>query len=142
MINKFVPVKSQKGTRKKHLSKDALNKQAQTMESVQMMREQINRSRWIAEEISVTTTGNSINLSIQEGIVPLEWKISNVVPIFKNGNLCEPENYRSVSLTSVVCKLIEPLLRDHMVEFMNKHKLLNHSQRGFMKERFCLKRTY
>ena len=90
----------------------------------------------IAEEISIPLA-KVFNLSIQEGIVPLKWKIANVVPIFKKGNRCKPENYRPVSLTSVVCKLLESLLRDHMVEFMNKHNLLNHSQ-GFMKGRSCL----
>ena len=37
------------------------------------------------------------------------------------------ENYRPVSLTSVVCKLLEMLIRDHMVEFLVKHKLINTS---------------
>ena len=91
----------------------------------------------IAELISVPLA-IVFNLSIQEGIVPLEWKIANVVPIFKKGNRYKPENYRPVSLTSVVCKLLESLLRNHMVEFMNKHNLLNHSQHGFMKGRSCL----
>ena len=34
---------------------------------------------------------------------------------------------RPVSLTSVVCKLLETLIRDHMVEFLVKHKLINKS---------------
>ena len=42
---------------------------------------------------------------------------------------------RPVSLTSVVCKLIETLIRDHMVEFLVKHKLINTSQHGFLKAR-------
>ena len=42
------------------------------------------------------------------------------------------------TLTLVVCKLLESLLRDHMVEFMNNHNLLNHSQHRFMKGRSCL----
>ena len=70
--------------------------------------------------------------------MPLEWNVSNVLPIFKKGNRCKPENYRPVSLTSVVCKLIESLLRDHMVESVNKHNLLKHSQHGFMQGRSCL----
>ena len=60
------------------------------------------------------------------------------VPIFKKGNRSKPENDRTVSLTSVVCKLIESLLRDHVVEIMNKLNLVYHSQHGFMKGRSCL----
>ena len=48
------------------------------------------------------------------------------------------ENYRPVSLTSGVCKLLEPLIRDHMVEFLVKRQLINTSQRGFLKARSCL----
>ena len=47
----------------------------------------------IAEEISIPLV-IVFNLSILEGIVSLEWKIANVVPIFKNGNRCKQDNYR------------------------------------------------
>ena len=55
--------------------------------------------------------------------------------IFKKGSRNKPENYRPVSLTSVVCKLLETLIRDHMVEFLVKHKLINTSQHRFLKAR-------
>ena len=37
------------------------------------------------------------------------------------------ENYRLASLTSVICKLLEKLIKDHMVDFLVRHKLLNSS---------------
>ena len=77
------------------------------------------------------------NLSL-EGIVPSEWKEANITPLFKKGSRNKPENYKPVSLTSVVCKLLETLIRDHMVEFLVKHKLINTSQHGFLKARSCL----
>ena len=43
-----------------------------------------------------------------------------------------------MSLTSVVSKLLETLITDHMVEFLVKHKLINTSQHGFLKARSCL----
>ena len=43
-----------------------------------------------------------------------------------------------MSLTSVVCKLLETLIRYHMVEFLVKHKLINTSQHVFLKARSCL----
>ena len=57
---------------------------------------------------------------------------------FKKGSRNKSENYRPVSLTSVICKLLERLIKDHMVEFLVKHKLLNSSQHGFLKARSCL----
>ena len=91
----------------------------------------------IVEQIS-TPLAKVFNLSLEEGIVPSEWKEANITPLFKKGSRNKPENYRPVSLTSVVCKLLETLIRDHMVEFLVKHKLINTSQHGFLKVRSCL----
>ena len=77
-------------------------------------------------------------MSLEKGIVPSEWKEINITPLFKKGSRNKPENYRPVSSTSVVCNLLETLIRDHMVEFLVKHKLINTSQHGFLKERSCL----
>ena len=87
----------------------------------------------IIEQIS-TPLAKLFNLSLEEGIVLSEWKGANITPLFKKGSRNQPENYRPVSLTSVVCKLLDTLIRDHMVEFLVKHK----SQHGFLKARSCL----
>ena len=44
--------------------------------------------------------------SIIEGEIPADWKKANVTPIFKKGERHKPDNYRPISLTSVVCKLL------------------------------------
>ena len=76
-----------------------------------------------------------LNLSLEEGIVPSEWEEANVTTLFKKGSTDKSENYRPVSLTSVVCTLLEPLVGDYMVEFLVKHKLINTSHYGFLKAR-------
>ena len=43
-----------------------------------------------------------------------------------------------MSLTSVICKLFERLIKDHLVDFLVKNKLINPSQHGFFKVRSCL----
>ena len=88
----------------------------------------------IVEHIS-TPLAKVFNLSLEEGIVPAEWKEANNTPLFKKGSRNKPENYRPVSLT---CNLLETLIRDHMVEFLVKYKLINTSQHGFLKARSCL----
>ena len=90
----------------------------------------------IVEQIS-TPLAKLFNLSLEEGIVPSEWKEANITPLFKKGSRNKPENYTPVTLTSVVCKLLETLIRDHMVEFLVKHNLINTSQHGFLKSRSC-----
>ena len=78
------------------------------------------------------------NLSLKEGVVPFEWKEANIISLFKKGSRNKSENYRPVSLTSVICKLFERLIKDNIVDFLVRHKLLNSSQHGFLKVRSCL----
>ena len=91
----------------------------------------------IVEQISIPLA-TVFNLSIEEGVVPLEWKEANIIPLFKKGSRSKSENYRPVSLTSVVCKLLERLIKDHLVDFLVKNNLINPSQHGFLKARSCL----
>ena len=91
----------------------------------------------IVEQIS-KPLAHVFNMSLQEGIVPVEWKEANIIPLFKKGSRNKYVNYRPVSLTSVICKLLETIIRDHMMDFLVKHKLINTSQHGFLKARSCL----
>ena len=93
------------------------------------------------EQISTPLT-HAFNMSLQEGIVPLQWKEANIIPLFKKGSRNKSVNYSPVSLTSVICKLLETIIKDHMMDFLVKHKLLNPFQHGFLKARSCLKMCY
>ena len=55
------------------------------------------------------------------------FKEANIIPLFKKSLRNKSENYRPVSLTSVICKLLKRLIKDHMVDFLVRHKLLNAS---------------
>ena len=87
---------------------------------------------------TVEQIGTPLAHVFNEGIVPLEWKEANITPLFNKGSRNKSVNYRPVSLTSVICKLLETLIRDHMMDFLVKHKLINPSQHGFLKARSCL----
>jgi hypothetical protein len=78
------------------------------------------------------------NFSIKHGVVPLEWREAGVVPLFKKGKKSEPENYRPVSLTSLICKIMESILKDSILGHLDKHSLIKDSQHGFSKGRSCL----
>ena len=60
------------------------------------------------------------NLSLEEGVDLLEWKEANIISLFKKGSRSKSENCRPVSLTSVICKLLEGLIKDHLVDFLLK----------------------
>ena len=68
------------------------------------------------EQIS-TPLAHVFNMSLQEGIVLLEWKEANIIPLLKKGSRNKSVNYGQVSLTSVICKLLEKIIRDHMMDF-------------------------
>ena len=76
--------------------------------------------------------------SFDTGTVPSDWRTANISPIFKKGSRRDPGNYRPVSLTSVVCKVMESIIRDDMVILLEEEGLFNPSQHGFMKKRSCL----
>ena len=91
----------------------------------------------IVEQISIPLA-TVFNLALEEGVVPLEWKEANIIPLFKKGSRSKSENYRPVSLTSVICKLLQRLIKGHLVDFLVKNKLINPSQHEFLKARSCL----
>jgi hypothetical protein len=49
-----------------------------------------------------------------------------------------PSNYRPVSLTSTVCKILEAIIRDSMTAYLDKNNLIMNTQHGFVKKRLCL----
>ena len=84
----------------------------------------------IVEQI-IIPLATVFSLSLEEGIVPLEWKEANIIQFFFKRFEKQSENYRPVSLTSVICKLLERLIKYHMVDFLVKNKLINPSQHVF-----------
>jgi len=76
--------------------------------------------------------------SLSETCIPDDWKSANITPIYKKGSRNLAENYRPVSLTSQTCKMFESILRNALVEHLEKNALITDSQHGFRKGRYCL----
>ena len=66
------------------------------------------------EQISIPLA-RVFNLSLKEGVIPFEWKEANIISLFKKGSRSKSEKYRPVNLTSVICKLLERLITDHII---------------------------
>ena len=75
------------------------------------------------------------NTSLNEGVVPDIWKEGNITALFKKGDKSDPGNYRPVSLTSVICKIMEKLIREMIVAHMIKNQLFSKKQFGFISGR-------
>ena len=80
----------------------------------------------------------TLQKSFDEGVVPSDWKLANVCPIYKKGSRAHAMNYRPVSLTSQICKLLESIIRTAVVAHLDKFNLIKDSQHGFRRGRSCL----
>ena len=69
------------------------------------------------------------------GNVPLEWKQANVVPIHKKGDKSDISNYKPISLTSLVAKIMERIIEDGLL--LRTRHLLSDTQHGFVKDKSC-----
>ena len=77
--------------------------------------------------------------SLDDGKLPDDWKKSEVCPIYKKkGKRKEPGNYRPVSLTSTICKLMESIIKEEVIRHMTINDLFTSDQHGFMKGKSCL----
>ena len=75
--------------------------------------------------------------SLDEMKIPNDWRLSNVTPIYKmKGSKADPGNYRPVSLTSNICKLMERVINVELSNHLEK-RVLNNTQHGFRKGRSC-----
>lgn len=75
--------------------------------------------------------------SFAEGKLPADWKCAQVTPLFKKGDKSTPGNYRPVSLTSVVSKVLESLIRDKVMGHLVANNLVSDCQHGFVPGRAC-----
>ena len=76
--------------------------------------------------------------SLQQGKLPKIWKKANITPLYKKGNKSNPLNYRPVSLTSIVCKILETLIREEWVDMLEKQNMFTGKQFGFRQGRSCV----
>ena len=74
-------------------------------------------------------------MSYNTGHLPNDWKMANVVPIHKKGDKSNVENYRPISLTCLVMKIFEKIVRDKLIELTGEY--IDPSQHGFLKNKSC-----
>ena len=75
--------------------------------------------------------------SLRTSIIPSDWLSAHVVPIFKKGSRSSPNNYRPISLTSIVSKIFEHILYSQIATHLDKNNFFNPAQHGFLKGRSC-----
>lgn len=91
--------------------------------------------RELVDHITVPLT-IIMNQSLREGYLPHDWKVAIVSPIYKNkGAKNLAENYRPISLTSIICRVMEAFLKQKIMIHLTQNKLLTSKQYGFVNKR-------
>jgi len=66
------------------------------------------------------------------------WELGNIISVLKKGSRSCSVNYRPVSLTSILCKVMEGLVREVMMQYLLSNSLLAPQQHGFMPKKACV----
>ena len=72
-----------------------------------------------------------LNLSLTTGVVPNDFKLAKVIPVYKNGDPRIFSNYRPISILPCFSKILERLVANRLNNFIEKFNILNKSQYGF-----------
>lgn len=73
------------------------------------------------------------NSCFKTGIFPAVFKRSLITPVHKSGDLNDVNNYRPISVLPCISKILEKLLNNRLVNYLNKFKILSNTQYGFRK---------
>ena len=77
------------------------------------------------------------NLSLRVASYPSQWKRANITPVFKNNKQNDVNNYRPISLLSVISKCMERCVYKHIHNHLLDNDILTTCQSGFIKRGFC-----
>ena len=75
--------------------------------------------------------------SLSTGTIPSDWSKANVTPLFKKGDKSNSANYRPISLTCILCKLMEHIIASNITKHFQVNNILFHLQHGFRSKRSC-----
>ena len=74
--------------------------------------------------------------TIYRSCIPNDWKIGIITPVYKNNGKPElPASYRPISLTSIICKLLERIISDRFTAYLRSNSLISQQQHGFLSKR-------
>ena len=80
-----------------------------------------------------TPLAHIVNLSLSQGIFPNDMKLAKIVPIFKNGNTKLFNNYRPISILPAFSKILEKIVCNRLLHFLETKNILYKHQYGFRK---------
>ena len=70
--------------------------------------------------------------SWQSGELPRDWNFASISAIHKKGSKNDPNNYRPISLTVICCKIMERIIKRHIINFLVQNHIISDQQLGFV----------
>ena len=76
---------------------------------------------------------------LKTGQLPSEWTKAQVCPLYKKGDKTDPANYKPISLTCILCKVIEHVIASSISRHITQHtcNILYELQHGFHEKCSC-----
>ena len=81
---------------------------------------------------SLTTLFNKL---LQDAVLPLDWVSANVCPVYKKGDKQCASNYRPISLTCLLAKVLERIVHSRLYSMLEQNNILCDNQSGFRQRR-------
>lgn len=78
-----------------------------------------------------------VNESLMDGYVPDQWKIATIHPIPKIKNTIKADEYRPINTMPVDGKILESIVKEQLMEFIESNNLLHKNQSAFRKIHSC-----
>ncbi len=77
------------------------------------------------------------NLSIKHSVFPKKWKEATVSHLHKAGSKHDVNNYRPISVLTILSEVLEKHVHDSLMNYLNKYNLLHITQSGFRPKHSC-----
>ena len=74
------------------------------------------------------------NAILQNSHYPKSWKTGMIVNLFKDGNACDPNNYRGLTINSCLGKVFNSVINNRLIEFLDKNNIIDNKQIGFKRK--------
>jgi hypothetical protein len=71
--------------------------------------------------------------SFETGLIPSQFKIAKIIPLFKSGDKTNMDNYRPIALLNIFSKILEKIVCNRLSVYIENNVLLSQFQFGFRK---------
>ena len=78
-----------------------------------------------------TPLSHLFHLCFRRGKFPSQWKEALVTPVHKRDSKSDPTKYRPISLLSIMSKVMEAVVQDHLQRYLLGNNLISERQFGF-----------